>query len=184
MKKILVIGASSSKQSINKQFATYVAQQIEDTTSTVLDLNDFEMLIYSIDREKESGVPEEAQRFKALIDSHDAIVLSLAEHNGCYTAAFKNILDWTSRLQKGLWSNKLMFLLSTSPGKRGGATIMNLAKNHLPYMGANIAAHFSLPGFRTNFSPTEGITDTELNTAFQAQFSIFLEALKAENIQA
>ena len=49
MKKIVAFGASSSKKSINKDFATFVASQVKDVDVLVLDLNDFEMPIYSID---------------------------------------------------------------------------------------------------------------------------------------
>ena len=52
MKKIIAFGASSSKQSINKQLATYAANQFENTSIEILDLNDYEMPIFSIDKEK------------------------------------------------------------------------------------------------------------------------------------
>ena len=48
MKKIVAFGASSSKKSINKQFASYAASLISDADSIIIDLNDFEMPIYSI----------------------------------------------------------------------------------------------------------------------------------------
>ena len=180
MKKILAFGASSSKNSINKKLATFVAHSIEDATATVIDLNDFEMPIYSIDREKENGIPEKAQHFKNLIESHDAVVISLAEHNGTSTTAFKNILDWSSRLEGSLWAKKPMFLLSSSPGKRGGATVMGLAKTYLPFMGANIVAHFSLPSFYQNFSEEKGIIEPDLSVEFKNQLKQFHDSFKLE----
>jgi len=93
MKKIIAIGGSSSKQSINKRFATYVANQVNATTITVADLNDFELPLYSIDLENEKGIPDNAKRLDDLIASADGLVISLAEHNGSYTAAFKNAYD-------------------------------------------------------------------------------------------
>lgn len=180
MKKILAIGASSSKNSLNKKWATYVANRIEEAEVTILDLNDFEMPIYSIDKEKATGIPQLAQQFKDTILAHDAIVISFAEHNGSYTTAFKNILDWASRLEGKLWVQKPMFMLSTSPGKRGGATVIGLASTYLPFMGANIAAKFSLPSFNQNFSDTEGVTDAELAKAFEEQLSLFQSSLKSE----
>ena len=94
MKKILAFGASNSRNSINKQLVTYAAGQLTDVEVLLLDLNDFEMPIYSIDREKESGIPELAQQFKQHILDADGILISFAEHNGAYTAAFKNVMDW------------------------------------------------------------------------------------------
>ena len=48
MKKIIAFGASSSETSINKQLATYAANQFENTSIEILDLNDYEMPIFSI----------------------------------------------------------------------------------------------------------------------------------------
>jgi NAD(P)H-dependent FMN reductase len=61
--KVLAFAASSSRQSINKQLAQYTANQIDNADVELLDLNDFEMPIYSSDRENESGIPEQAQTF-------------------------------------------------------------------------------------------------------------------------
>lgn len=178
MKKILAIGASSSKNSINRAFAIYVAGTIDQGVVTPVDLNAFEMPIYSIDKEKNEGIPEKARTFKRLIETHDGVVLSLAEHNGSYTSAFKNVLDWSSRLEGPLWGNTPMFLLSTSPGKRGGATIMQLASTYLPRMGARIVAQFSLPSFRLNYSEENGLSDSELFNKFKEQLDTFQQVLE------
>ena len=61
--RVLAIGATNSKASINQQLAAYTASLVEGAQVEVLDLNDFEMPIYSEDREKESGVHQHAQRF-------------------------------------------------------------------------------------------------------------------------
>ena len=49
MKQIVAFGASSSKKSINKDLATYTASVIPNANALILDLNDYEMPIYSID---------------------------------------------------------------------------------------------------------------------------------------
>lgn len=177
MKKILAIGASSSVNSINRTLAIYVAGLVDGAEVTAIDLNDFEMPIYSIDREKRDGVPEHGTTFRRLIETHDGIALSLAEHNGSYASAFKNILDWSSRIPGPLWANTPMFLLSTSPGKRGGATVMQVALTYWPRMSAQIVAHFSLPSFRLNYSEENGITDPVLSGEFATQLDAFQTAL-------
>jgi len=177
MKKILAFGASSSKKSINKQLANYAASQLENVAVTAIDLNDFEMPIFSVDREEESGSPEAAQKFKKLVNECDGITISLAEHNGSYTAAFKNILDWASRIDKKTWSDKPIFLMATSPGGRGGQTVLGLAKTYFPYMGGKVVATFSLPGFYDNFSGNEGIKNEELSAAFKEQLALFQGSL-------
>ena len=122
MKKIIAFGASSSETSINKQLVTYAANQFENTTVEILDLNDYEMPIFSIDKEK-NGIPKLAHDFYNKLGTADLIIISFAEHNGVYTTAFKNIFDWTSRVNMNVFQDKPMFLLATSPGPRGGSSV-------------------------------------------------------------
>ena len=56
MKKIIAFGASSSKQSINKQLATYTANQFQNASVEILDLNDYEMPVFSVDKQAENGI--------------------------------------------------------------------------------------------------------------------------------
>lgn len=169
--KILAFGASTSSQSINRRFANHTANQILDAEVTDLDLSDFNLPIYSSDEEETNGVPDDAKRFLDLIRAHDAVVVSLAEHNGSYTAAFKNLYDWASRSEQQVWGDKPMLLLSTSPGPRGGATVMEAAKATFPRMGAQLKGGFSLPSFHDNFSDSRGITDDSLIPSFKAALS-------------
>ena len=64
MKSILAFGASSSRRSINKQLSEYAASQLKGVQVKVLDLNNFEMPLFSVDKEAEQGIPELAYRFK------------------------------------------------------------------------------------------------------------------------
>lgn len=173
MKNILVLAGSNNLNSINKKFAIFAGSQIEGIEKSILDLNDFEMPIYSPDREEKSGVPQLAKDFLNEINASDGIILSLAEYNGSYSAAFKNILDWSSRHKQKLWSEKPILLLSTSPGGRGGSTVLEAAKNSFPHLGAKVVANFSLPSFFDNFDQNEGIKDNELKTKFKKAMDTF-----------
>lgn len=161
-KKIIAFGASSSKTSINKQLATYAANQFQNAEVEVLDLNDFEMPIFSSDKESENGIPQLAQDFYTKLGTADLIVISFAEHNGAYTAAFKNVFDWISRINSKTFQEKPMLLLSTSPGPRGGATVLEIAKNRFPFQGGVIKDSFSLPNFYENFDSSNGIINPDL----------------------
>ena len=57
MKKIIALGGSNSKNSINKALATYVANQIKGIEVVVVDLNDYDIPLYGIDLENERGIP-------------------------------------------------------------------------------------------------------------------------------
>lgn len=162
MKKILAFGASSSRNSINKQLATYTANLFQNATIEILDLNDYEMPIYSIDKEKENGIHPLAIAFYNKISEADFLVVSMTEHNGAYSSAFKNILDWTSRYNNAVFQEKSMLLMATSPGARGGSSVLDISKNRFPRNGANVIATFSLPSFYDNFDKENGITNEDL----------------------
>ena len=165
-KKIIAFGASSSKQSINKQLATFAANQFQNVSVEILDLNDYEMPVFSVDKEKENGIHPLAQEFYTKLRSADLIIISFAEHNGNYSAAFKNIFDWTSRVNMNVFQDKPMFLLATSPGPRGGSTVLEIAKNRFPFQGGIVKGSYSLPSFGENFDAEKGITNEELKNEF------------------
>lgn len=176
MKKIIAFAGSNSKTSINKQLAVYASSLVNNTEVEVLDLNDFELPIYGIDYENDNGIPKNAKTFLDYIKSSDGIVLSLAEHNGAYATVFKNLFDWMSRIEGKLWLNKPMLLMATSPGARGGASVLEIAKNRFPFNGGNIVAQFSLPSFNDNFKDGKIITE-DLKTNLIAQIKEFQKAL-------
>lgn len=161
MKKIIAFGASSSKQSINKQLATFAANQFQNVSVEILDLNDYEMPIFSVDKEKENGIHPLAQEFYDKLGSADLIIISFAEHNGNYSTAFKNILDWTSRINAKTFQEKPMLLLATSPGARGGSSVLEIANKRFPFQGGIVKGSFSLPSFFENFDVVNGIIHPE-----------------------
>lgn len=162
--KIIAFAGSPSKNSINKKLATYAAHLFENAEVEVLDLNDFQMPLFSVDIEKEIGQHELAKAFLAKMASADILVVSLAENNSNYSAAFKNVFDWCSRITVKVFQEKPMLLMATSPGGRGGANVLEIAKNAFPRYGADIKATFSLPSFDVNFDVENGkISNPELD---------------------
>jgi NAD(P)H-dependent FMN reductase len=176
MKHIIAFAGSNSKQSINKQLATYASKLVDKADVVTLDLNDFELPVYGIDYEKEYGIPENAHKFLNQIKSTDGIILSLAEHNGAYSTAFKNIFDWMSRIEGKTFFNKSMLLMATSPGGRGGSSVLEIAKNRFPFHNANIIETFSLPLFGDNFKDGK-IVDDDLNKQLKKAVNQFQKSL-------
>lgn len=166
--KIIAFGASPSKNSINKKLATYAATLFENAEVEVLDLNDFQMPIFTVDIEPAIGQHELAKAFLAKIATADILVVSMAENNGNYSVAFKNIFDWCSRITGKVFQEKPMLLMATSPGARGGASVLEIAKKAFPFYGGNVKATFSLPSFDTNFDIEKGeISSVELRKELQ-----------------
>ncbi len=151
MKKILTLGGSSSKHSINKQLAAYAGSLSHGVEVINLDLNDYPLPLFSVDLEKEEGFSKELLDLNSILDRVDGFVISLAEHNGAYSAAFKNAFDWLSRIDGKVWRNKPMLLLSTSPGARGGKSVMEIALSRFPFNGGNIVGSMTFPLFNENF---------------------------------
>jgi NAD(P)H-dependent FMN reductase len=176
---VLAIPATNSHGGLNHQLVGSAARLLEDglipgAEVTVVDLNDYEMPIYSTERERASGVPEPAQRLFDLIGAADAVIVSFAEYNGSYTAAWKNVHDWMSRIDMSIYQGKKVAMFAATPGPRGGAGVLGAATMSAPFFGADLVGHLGVPTFGTNFDPERGeLTDPDL----LAQFTKILEAL-------
>jgi NAD(P)H-dependent FMN reductase len=150
--RIIALAGSNSKNSINKRLSKYVSSLFEDAKIDLLDLNNYEVELYSIDKEIENGIPSKIKELAQLIDETDLLVLSLAEHNGTYSAAFKNVYDWLSRIQnRHSFGAKPILLMASSTGRRGGLGVLEAAIDRFPRDGSKILDTFSLPSFDDNF---------------------------------
>tara|TARA_B100000508_G_scaffold141016_1_gene145106 strand:- start:19037 stop:19678 length:642 start_codon:yes stop_codon:yes gene_type:complete len=154
--KIVGFAGSSSRESINKKLVKHVSSFFDPASVELLDLNDFEVDIFSVDKERDGGIPNKISELASAIDNADLLLVSLAEHNGSYSAAFKNIYDWLSRIPgRKVFGEKPVFLMATSPGGRGGASVLAAAQDRFPRDGSEIVESFSLPGFNKNFKDGE-----------------------------
>ncbi|EGA67418.1 NAD(P)H-dependent oxidoreductase [Vibrio brasiliensis] len=167
--RIVAFGASNSSTSINKALATYAASQVEGAQVQVLDINDYSVPMFSEDKEKEIGQAEGAQQFLADLAEADAIVVSYAEHNGYYPAAYKNLFDWASRINRSVFQDKPVVYLATSPGPGGAQTVLAAATASAPYFGADVKASVSVPSFYDNFDfETAAVTNQEIADEIKA----------------
>ncbi|OUS32250.1 NADPH-dependent FMN reductase [Thalassotalea sp. 42_200_T64] len=175
--KIIALAATSSSKSVNKSLVTYAANLVEGSEVEVIDINDYELPLFSEDREAELGKPELAQQFFDKLGSGDAIMISFAEHNGSYTAAYKNLFDWASRIDQKVFQNKPMILLATSPGPGGAGSVLAAATGSAPYFSGDVKGSFSLPNFYNNFDmETLRISNNELNAQLMDVVSALTEA--------
>lgn len=175
-KKIFAIGASNSSTSINKQLASYIAHKLKNVSVTELDWAEMVLPLYGPDLEQEIGIPQNVLAFKEMVDNADGLVISLAEYNGMTTTAFKNLWDWTSRIEKKFWSEKPLFLTATSPGERGAQSVLNIVKDIIPHYGGNIITDFSLAHFYDNFQ-NGNIIDLEIKNILEHKIASFEQAV-------
>jgi chromate reductase, NAD(P)H dehydrogenase (quinone) len=175
--KILAFAASNSSVSINRQLVEYAASLADGCEIETLDIHDYEMPLYRHDREEESGIPQLAHDFLAKIGEADALIISFAEHNGAYTAAFKNLFDWCSRVGREVWQDKPMLLLATSPGGRGGKGVLEFAVGAAPRFGGKLIGHLSVPSFGSSFDTEAGkLTDVDLDAELRQLTAQLVEA--------
>lgn len=125
--KVLAFAGSARRDSFNKKLVRIAAAgaQAAGAQVTIIDLADFPMPIYDADLEAASGLPEHAKRFKELMKSHNALLISSPEYNSSISALLKNALDWASRPEPGekplvAYAGKVAGLLAASPGATGG----------------------------------------------------------------
>jgi len=175
--KVIGFGASVSSTSINKQLASFALGFFQEHDIELVDLNDFIVPVFSVDTEKEH-FPEAAKAFLAKIGEADVLVCSMAEHNRNWTAAFKNLFDWCSRIDLKLLQDKPMLLLSTSPGGYGAQNSLIIAQKVFPAFGGNIIESFALPKFYENFDAVNGI----VNPALLDDLKIKIEQFKSQLI--
>lgn len=173
--KVIAFAASNSRESINKALVSHAADRLAERQKAeieVLDLNDFEMPLYSLDRENEQGIPAAAHAFREKIGGADVLLISFAEHNGSYTAAYKNLFDWTSRINPKVYQNKQAVILATSPGPGGAQNVLASALASAPYFNLNVKGSLSVPSFYDVFDVEHGlIKSSDLSAQLDQQLS-------------
>ncbi|MCO5260667.1 MAG: NAD(P)H-dependent oxidoreductase [Crocinitomicaceae bacterium] len=148
--KIVAFAGSISSTSINKKMVKYALNNFKNAEINLLDLNDFEMPIYSEDREK-NGFPDKVYEFIKNIENADVVICSLAEHNRTYCTGYKNVLDWAFRANSKFFSDKPMLLMSTTTVENGSVNVLKTANTFFPLLGADVKCSFLLPDFNENF---------------------------------
>ena len=188
--KLLAFAASNSSQSINRQLVDYALGLLQGgeidgvdpdaLEVTTLDLNDYEMPIYSLDRQEADGIPQEAHDFYDALGAADALLISFAEHNGSYTVAFKNVFDWASRIDMRVYHDKPIVMLSTSPGGGGGGFVLRTAGHLAGYFGNKVLASLAIPRFGENFDTDAGaLSDAELDAELRAALAKLATVLQS-----
>lgn len=161
-KKVLAFSGSTREDSMNKKLVKEAAQMAKEmgASVTVIDLRDFSMPFYDGDVEEKGGMPDKAKEFRALMEQNDVIIIASPEYNGSLSGVLKNAIDWASRAERGgssrsAFKGKKFVLLSTSPGKGGGARGIVHLKTIIENIGGEVSG--------------QPITVPECGTAFDAQ---------------
>ena len=179
---ILVFAASNHTQSINRRLALHAAKVLQDELAApveieTLDLNDYDMPVFSPEREA-SGIPQKALDFFDRIGAADGLIISFAEYNGSYTAAFKNVFDWASRINMKVFQDKPLLVLATSVGKGGAQSVLRTATEAAPFFGGKLTSQFNFGPFKEHFdTDTDRLKTPELARDLREALVAFQTAL-------
>ncbi|MEM1161472.1 MAG: NAD(P)H-dependent oxidoreductase [Pseudomonadota bacterium] len=164
--KVLAFAASNHSQSINRALVGYASARLQQlapaTQIEFLDINEYEMPIYSLDRERADGVHPLARQFFETIGSADALIVSFAEYNGYVTSAWKNIYDWMSRIDQKVWQDKPFVLLAASPGPRAGASVLQTQEQTAPFFGMDIKGRYGVGSWSDAWDGRTLINDADV----------------------
>lgn len=117
--KILIFIGSLRKLSFNRAVANRYRELAEGSHQFVeASYDDFPLYNDDI---KNTSIPEPVSRVDAQIQDADAILVFCPEYNYTIPGAFKNAIDWLSRVPKPSFNGKPAAILSASSGRLGGA---------------------------------------------------------------
>lgn len=125
---VLAFAGSTREGSFNKKLvseAARIATQMGAKVN-VIDLKDYQMPFYNADIESKEGMPTKAKQLRQLMADSQVILIASPEYNASVSAVLKNTLDWASRNEtsgpsRSAFKGKKFVIMSTSPGKGGGA---------------------------------------------------------------
>lgn len=129
MAKILAFAGSLREASFNDKLVRIASAAARKAGAevTYIRLRDYPMPLFDQEIEDASGVPETAQKLKALMIDHDGFLIACPEYNSSITGVLKNAVDWASRKEESdppgslhAFRGKVVTLMSASPGSLGG----------------------------------------------------------------
>ncbi len=165
--KLGIIVGSNRRESINRKLAQALAK---------LGANDFEAHFIAIDdlpmynQDHEQPVPAPVARFKAEVETSDALLVVTPEHSRSIPAVLKNAIDWGARpWGKSSWPNKPAAVIGTS----GGAISTAVAQQHLRAVLGNQGLHLLGGEAYIQFKPDlvdaeAGVTDESVRGFLKA----------------
>ena len=92
--------------------------------------------IYNADVEHDSGVPPDVSALAEAVRKADGVVICTPEYNFGLPGAFKNALDWVSRVKDQPFKDKPVAIQSASPGPLGGGRVQYQLRQAMVFLEA------------------------------------------------
>lgn len=177
---ILVFAGSARKGSFTKKLAHAAARTIDISggKASFIDMADYEAPLYHQDTEAQNGFPDSVIRFRALLNSHDGMMIATPEYNGFVPPLLVNMFSWVSRPYQDESANALFHglpvgLMAASPGGLGGVRVIPRLRDYMAELGA-----VAVPGFVTLSHAADAFDETGLLGAERTRASLDALALR------
>lgn len=142
--RILALAGSRRSGSYNERLLRAAARgaQSLDVDISFLDWESYPMPLFDDD---EGPMPDSVLAFREQLKAHQGLLVSCPEYNSSLTPLLKNALDWGSQALPGepphhCFQNKLVALLSASPGRLGGLRGLGHVRDVFSHLGATVLA--------------------------------------------
>lgn len=145
--RIICFGSSNDSQSMSKDLVNYVSCFTQAENVVVLDINQYQLPLHSESLERAEGIPEDAYSFYNKVGTAEAYIIGLEEQNGSYSAAFKNLIDWCSRIDTNVFGGKPMVLVSTALGSHGGQRVLEQGASMMTSLSARVVGAQAFPSY-------------------------------------
>ena len=178
--KIVTFAGSTRQNSFNKKLARIASNLCSETGlhTTYIDLKFYPMPLYDGDLEEEIIAPEHALKLREILQSNHGFIIACPEYNSSISGVLKNMIDWCSRplLNEeplGCFKNKIVALVSASPGRLGGLRGLSHVRSILSNLGSLvIPEQFALPHAHEKISE-DGYLENDTD---QEQMQLVVEA--------
>ena len=179
--RILAFAGSARRESFNRKFLAVAVQAAREGGAevTLIDLNDYVLPLYHGDLEDQSGMPENATKFVALIAQHDALLIASPEYNSMITPLLKNTIDWCTRADDDPFPGKVAAVISASPGGFGAVRSLVMAQQLLLKLGCHIIpGQTALPQASKVFDAEGKLTDARALKSVQGLVTSLIATTK------
>lgn len=149
---IFTMGGSNSSVSINQD----VAKEIGDKLCCFYyDTRRIDIPVYN----RDLNVVSEILNLYNLICEYEVIVFALPEYNGSLSSFFKNIVDELSIHNRKFLENKKVFIITATPGSKGGASVRAKASEMFEFFGANVLKTYGIANYKNLSSNSKEIDE-------------------------
>jgi NAD(P)H-dependent FMN reductase len=150
---ISIIVASNNKNLELAQELDGIAQEMGQTT-TIIDLVEQELPLYTPKAQEEKGIPENILELAEVFTKSKAMIFVAPEYNGGIPPALTNIIAWLSVSGddwRACFNGKSAMLATHSGG--GGQYVLLAMRTQLSYIGMNVVGRQIITNYKKPFNP-------------------------------